>query len=64
MSNWLRLGLKEVSPAHTGLAILQLYSALAAFWDSESTFSGDQRPRPNRPLSLLRKLAGLKNGGF
>ncbi len=31
------------------LAILQLYSALTALWDAESTFSSDQRPRPNRP---------------
>ena len=31
------------------LAILQLYSALTALCDSESTFSTDQRTRPNRP---------------
>jgi len=31
------------------LAILQLYLALTALCDSESTFSSDQRPRPNRP---------------
>ena len=31
------------------LAILQLYSALTTLCESESTFSSDQRPRPNRP---------------
>jgi hypothetical protein len=31
------------------LAILQLYLALTALCDSESTFPSDQRQRPNRP---------------